>query len=130
MLKKLLSTSLLVALGIVVSPAQANIESSLSNICDIVKTNDKSELRRKMRNVENDYGAKLRDYYSGITCSGTSLIKLAILNDANDAGTLLVKKMPKKALRQEEHDGSSLKAWIDEQGLQDNPVSKALMERI
>ncbi len=130
MLKKVLVASLFVFLGTTASTANANIESSLANICDIVKSNDKSELRRKMRTVQNDYGAKLRDYYSGITCNGKSLIKLAIINDAEDAGTLLVKKMPKSALREEEHDGSSLKAWIDDQGLQDNPVSQALLDRI
>lgn len=55
--------------------ASADINESLQNICTIVKSDDKRELRRKMKSVQSDYNLKLRDYYSGITCGGKSLIK-------------------------------------------------------
>ena len=112
------------------SPASADLGTALSNICEIVKTNDKGELRKKMRNVRNDYDMQLRDYYSGITCGGKSLIKLAIVNEAVDAGTLLVKKMPKKLLNEPEHDGEALTAWISANGHENNAVALVLKERL
>jgi hypothetical protein len=130
MLKKILIPLLAIAPLTFSSTASAEIEAALANICDIVKTDDKGELRKKMKNVRSNYQLKLRDYYSGITCGGNSLIKLAILNNSVEAGTLLVKKMPKKLLSEPEQDGNTLQAWIDEQGLRDNPVAKELLDRI
>jgi hypothetical protein len=130
MLKKILIPLLAIAPLTFSSTASAEIEAALANICDIVKTDDKGELRKKMKNVRSNYQLKLRDYYSGITCGGNSLIKLAILNNSVEAGTLLVKKMPKKLLSEPEQDGNTLQAWIDKQGLRDNPVAKELLDRI
>jgi hypothetical protein len=130
MLKNLLISSL-VAAGLSASwQAEAGIEEALANICAIVEANDKGELRKKMKNVRSDYQMQLRDYYSGITCGGNSLIRVAMLNNATDVGTLLVKKMPKKHLTQPENDGKTLQAWITEQGLQDHDVAKELQDRI
>ena len=83
-----------------------------------------------MRSVQSDYKLKLRDYYSGISCNGQSLIRTAITSDAVEVGTLLVKKMPSKELTQPEADGKTLQAWIAEQGLQDSPISATLNDRI
>jgi hypothetical protein len=130
MLKKIVIPLLAIAPLTFSVPASAEIEAALANICDIVKTDDKGELRKKMKNVRSNYRLQLRDYYNGISCSGNSLIKLAILNNAVEAGTLLVKKMPKKLLAEPENDGKTLQAWINEQGLADNPVAKELLDRI
>ncbi|MGQ8365724.1 DUF3718 domain-containing protein [Glaciecola sp. 1036] len=129
-MKKIIATSIFGAACIASAPANANLEDALANICEIVATDDKGELRKKMKNVQSNYNIRLKDYYSGITCSGNSLIKLAILNNSVEAGTLLVKKMPKKLLAEPEHDGSALTAWINEKGLQDAPLVKVLQERL
>lgn len=130
MLKNLLISSL-ICIGLSTSwQAQAGIEEALANICAIVQADDKGELRKKMKNVRSDYQAQLRDYYSGISCGGNSLIRVAILNNAVNVGTLLVKKMPKKHLAAPEKDGKTLTAWITEQGLQEHDVSKVLADRI
>lgn len=130
MLKKILIPLLVIAPLTVSTSANAEIEAALANICEIVKTDDKGELRKKMKNVRSNYQLQLRDYYNGISCGGNSLIKLAILNNAVEAGTLLVKKMPKKLLAEPESDGKTLQAWIGEQGLSDNAVAKELLDRI
>jgi hypothetical protein len=131
MLKKIVKPLLVITpLVFSVSANSSEVATALANICDIVKSDDKGELRKKMRTVQSDFDMQLRDYYSGITCNGTSLIKLAILNDAVEAGTLLVKKMPKKLLAEPEQDGTTLQAWINEQGVADHPVAKELLERI
>jgi hypothetical protein len=92
-------------------PAQASIEQALANICDVIKTNDKSGLRKKMKTAQSDYGLKLADYYGGITCGGSSMIRYAIINGAADTGALLVKKLSKKVLRAPEGDGMTALAW-------------------
>ncbi|NVK58080.1 MAG: DUF3718 domain-containing protein [Alteromonadaceae bacterium] len=110
--------------------ATAGVEDALANICTIVSADDKGELRKKMRAVESDYRLKLRDYYSGISCNGQSLIKTAITSNAVEVGTLLVKKMPSSDLTAPENDGKTLQAWISENGLQDHAVAKELQSRI
>jgi len=130
MLKKIFIPMLAIVPLTFTSTANAEIEAALANICEIVKTDDKGELRKKMKTVRSNFNLQLRDYYSGITCSGNSLIKVALLNDAVEAGTLLVKKMPKKLLAEPENDGKTLQAWINEQGLGESPIAKELLERI
>ena len=130
MLKKILISCALLSVASASFQANAKVEEALANICAIVEANDKGELRKKMKTVRSDYSLQLRDYYSGITCGGNSLIRLAIIKGAVDTGTLLVKKMPKKALSAPEKDGKTLQAWISEQGLGDNDVSKVLEARL
>ena len=117
------------ALGSFTSQA-TEIETALANICNIVVADDKSELRRKIKGVRSNFRMQLKDYYTGIKCNGNSMIRAAVLNNSVEAGTLLVKKMPRKDLEAPEEDGKTLQAWIAEQGLSDNPIALALMDRI
>ena len=130
MLKKLFTSSFITLAVLAANPVKADVAESLANICAIVKANDKGELRKKMKSVRSEFDLKLRDYYTGSSCGGESLIRVAILNDAVDAGTLLVKKMPKKHLAEPEQDGKTLQAWINENGLKENAVAKVVAERI
>ena len=129
---KIVKTSLMIAsmgLGFT-GAASANVNEALSNICTIVQADDKGELRKKLRMVQSDYRLKLRDYYSGISCGGNSLIRTAILSNAVEAGTLLVKKMPKSDLETPEQDGKTLQAWVAEQGQTASPIAVELQSRI
>ncbi|WP_414827747.1 DUF3718 domain-containing protein [Alteromonas sp. H39] len=122
---------LLLSLGLSVSPvAMADVNEALANICTIVQADDKGELRKKMRMVESDYRMKLKDYYSGVSCGGNSLIRTAALNNAIETGTLLVKKMPRGDLSAPEADGKTIQAWLTEQGLQDSPLAAVIHERM
>ncbi|WP_026376176.1 DUF3718 domain-containing protein [Aestuariibacter salexigens] len=113
-----------------VGTAQADVNDALQNICTIVQANDKGELRKKMRTVENDFKLKLQDYYNGITCSGESLIRTAFKANALETGELLVKKMPKSQLNSPEADGLTIRAWVSENGFMDTPLANILNERI
>ncbi|MCC2618017.1 DUF3718 domain-containing protein, partial [Aestuariibacter halophilus] len=73
---------------------------------------------------------KLRDYYTGISCGGQSLIRTAMLNNAVETGELMIKKMPKSDLSAPEKDGKTLVAWVQENGLADSPIAQVLNERI
>jgi len=130
---KIVKTSLIIATSTLAfsNTAQANdINEALANICTIVQADDKGEFRKKMRSVQSDFKLKLRDYYSGISCGGQSLIRTALSSNAVEVGTLLVKNMPSKDLAEPESDGKTLQAWIAEKGLQSSPISAELNDRI
>ncbi|GAC12103.1 DUF3718 domain-containing protein [Paraglaciecola chathamensis] len=129
---KIVKTSIAIAATSIVfaAPAQADVAEALQNICTIVKADDKSELRKKMKRVQSDYRLKLQDYYTGITCGGNSLIRTAMLNDAVETGTLMVKKMPKSDLSAPEKDGKTVVAWASENGLTSSPIVAVLNDRI
>ncbi|WP_334058213.1 DUF3718 domain-containing protein [Alteromonas sp. S005] len=128
---KIVKASLVIAGTFGVSSiAHADVSEALANICTIVQADDKGELRKKMRAVQSDYRMKLKDYYSGVSCSGNSLIRTAMLSNAVEAGELLVKKMPKSDLQAPEADGKTLQAWVAENGLQDSPIAAVLNERL
>jgi len=80
--------------------------------------------------VQSDYRLQLQDYYSGISCGGQSLIRTAMLNNAVETGTMMVKKMPKGDLNAPEQDGKTIAAWAAENGLDSSPIVAALNERI
>jgi hypothetical protein len=110
--------------------AQADVVEALQNICTIVKADDKGELRKKMKRVQSDYNLKLKDYYTGVSCGGNSLIRTAMLNNAEATGTLMVKKMPKGDLKAPEKDGKTVLIWASENGLDASPIVAALNKRI
>ncbi|GAC08834.1 DUF3718 domain-containing protein [Paraglaciecola chathamensis] len=131
MLKSLKITAVVaIAYASVLSSAQAGVAEDLQNICTIVKADDKSELRKKMKKVESDYRLKLQDYYTGISCEGESLIRIAFLNNALETGELMIKKMPKSLLNAAESDGKTLRAWVSERKLMTSPIANVLNERI
>ena len=130
MLKNLLIPALVIGCFSVSNVAHAQVEEALANICAIVKADDKSELRKKMRTVQTDYALKLKDYYDGVTCSGNSLIRVAVLNESVETGTLLVKQMPKKLLTEPESDGKTILAWITEQGYGETAIAKEVKDRM
>jgi hypothetical protein len=75
---------------------QANVSEALQNICTIVKIDNKSEFRKKMKRIESGFNLKLKDYYTGISFSGKGLIRTAMLNNEIETGTLMMKKNAKK----------------------------------
>lgn len=111
-------------------PSMADINADLANICTIVKNNDKSELRKKLNKVKKDYKVKLGDFYTGVTCGGNSLIRHAMANGANDAGTYLIKKMRKTDLKKAESDGKTIQQWAEENGHIGTDAGAALLKRI
>jgi hypothetical protein len=129
---KIVKTSIAIATMslLTVGNAQADVGEALQNICTIVKADDKGELRKKMKRVQSDYNLKLKDYYTGVSCGGNSLIRTAMLNNAEATGTLMVKKMPKGDLKAPEKDGKTVLVWASENGLDASPIVTALNNRI
>jgi hypothetical protein len=129
---KIVKTSIAIATAslIFAGTAQADVSEALQNICTIVKADDKGELRKKMKRVQSDYRLKLKDYYTGVSCGGNSLIRTAMLNNAVETGTLMVKKMPRGDLSSPEKDGKTVLIWASENGLDASPIVAALIDRI
>jgi hypothetical protein len=129
---KIVNTSIAIATAslLFAGNAQADISEALQNICTIVKADDKGELRKKMKRVQSDYRLKLKDYYTGVSCGGNSLIRTAMLNNAVETGTLMVKKMPRGDLSSPEKDGKTVLIWASENGLDASPIVAALIDRI
>ncbi|WP_340678541.1 DUF3718 domain-containing protein [Paraglaciecola sp.] len=131
MLKIVKSSLVLAAVSVLISGfAHADINDDLQNICTIVKADDKDELRKKMKKVESDHKLKLQDYYTGISCGGESLIRTAMLNNAVESGTMMIKKMPKSQLTAPEADGKTLVDWTNEKGFNASPIAAELNARI
>ncbi|WP_438863241.1 DUF3718 domain-containing protein [Neptunicella sp.] len=108
----------------------ADVNEDLQNICTIVKNNDKGELRKKMRSVQNDYNLRLGDFYTGVSCGGSSLIRYSMQNNATDVGTYIIKKMSKKDLAQAEADGMPVQQWAEANGFIDTEIGKELIARL
>ena len=129
---KIVKTSIAIATAslIFAGTAQADVSDALQNICTIVKADDKGELRKKMKRVQSDFRLKLKDYYSGVSCGGNSLIRTAMLNDSIETGTLMIKKMPKGVLSSPESDGKTVLTWASENGLDASAIVTVLKDRI
>ena len=112
-----------------VAVSSDEVSAALANICNIVQADDKSELRKKLKVMQDDYNMKLQDYYDGISCSGNSLIRTAVLSNATESGVLLVKKLPKSTLAKPENDGKTLAEWIATSGQAGSEIGKAIAER-
>nr|WP_241737469.1 DUF3718 domain-containing protein [Neptunicella marina] len=108
----------------------ADVNEDLQNICTIVKNNDKGELRKKMRGVQKDYNLRLGDFYTGVSCGGSSLIRYSMQNNAVDVGTYMIKKMSKKDLAQAEADGMAIKDWAQANGFIDSEIGQELVSRL
>lgn len=83
-----------------------------------------------MKIVRANYSMRIDEYYSGIKCSGDSLIRTAMLNNAIESGTLLIRKMPKGALRSAAKDGKTLPQWAAEKGLANNHLLNVYAKRV
>ncbi|MFT5924102.1 MAG: hypothetical protein ACI9LE_001095 [Paraglaciecola sp.] len=129
---KIVNTSIAIATAslLFAGNAQADISEALQNICTIVKADDKGELRKKMKRVQSDFRLKLKDYYTGVSCGGNSLIRTAMINDAVETGTLMVKKLPRGDLSSPESDGKTVLVWASENGLDASAIVAALKKRI
>ena len=128
-MKKLLTIAALST--VLVAPMSfADVNEDLQNICTIVKNNDKGELRKKMRSVQNDYNLRLGDFYTGVSCGGNSLIRYSMQNNATDVGTYMIKKMSKKDLSQAEADGMAIQQWAEANGYIETEIGKELVDRL
>lgn len=95
-----------------VAGAQADDDlRALQKICDYIKVDDRSSLRRTLDETEVD----LRREYGDFKCGKYSLLRYAALSGSLEAATLLVSKAGKKAIGDKEGDGMNAIEWAQKQ---------------
>ena len=67
---------------------------------------------------------KLRNVFAGISCGGNNLLRHAMVNNANGAGTFIVKKLPKSLLA-----SNGDVEWAGSNGHSGSPIVAAIKER-
>ncbi|ADN77564.1 conserved hypothetical protein [Ferrimonas balearica DSM 9799] len=116
----------LVAGSLTYSPSShANVEQLVASMCDYVAADDKNRLRKKLK----DARIKLRSVYDGVSCNGNSLLRTAMLADAQDVGVFLVKQLPRKSLSSAEADGQTVLQWAEAQGLANSAIAAEISSR-
>ena len=128
MYKRLLFTILLISCSFTLRAETA--EQALVNICAITKSDDIVQFRMKIQHVRNNFGLKLKDYYSGVRCNGQSILRHAIRNESIQIGKLLIKKLSKKFIDGREEDGMTPFEWASKRGFYGSPVTRELKKRL
>jgi hypothetical protein len=95
-------------------------EQLAASLCDYVAADDKNRIRKKLKETR----VKLRNIYDGISCGGNNLIRHAVINNADKAGTYIVKQISKGDLA-----GSGDAAWADANGHSGSAIITALKSR-
>lgn len=118
------------ALSLAVSPsASASVEDELSNLCTIIKNDDKSQLRKKLSRIEKTYRLKIAKYYTKLGCNNVELLRFAVIHKATETGVYLTRKLPKASLGRKGDDGLSLTEWAEANGYNDSPIIANVVKR-
>ncbi|WP_394206022.1 DUF3718 domain-containing protein [Shewanella waksmanii] len=117
--------AIIAASAVSMPAAQAN-DQLAANICNYVQADDKNRLRKKLK--ENR--VKLRNIYSGVSCSGDSILRAAMKSNANDVGTFVAKRLSVADLKTAEADGSTIAQWAEANGFGGSATATAIKERI
>ncbi|PAJ74885.1 hypothetical protein CJF42_08130 [Pseudoalteromonas sp. NBT06-2] len=115
----LIASTLISSSFLVTIPASAN-EQLAASLCDYVAADDKKRLRKKLKESR----VKLRNIFSGVTCSGNNLLRHAMKNNADGTGKFIVKKLPKSDLAA----GGDVD-WAAENGHSDSPIVAGIKAR-
>jgi hypothetical protein len=76
------------------SDVSANSERIVQSICDYTKANNRSKIRKKLKQAR----LKLRKVYPTIKCEGQSLHAYAIANNASEVVKFIETKVKKEKL--------------------------------
>ena len=111
----------LIATSIVApTTVQAN-EQLFISVCGYVKANDKSKLRKKLKEGR----VTLRNIYSDLKCNGENLLQTAYGSSANEVGQFIVKRVSSKALK-----ASNIYDWANGNGHAASPITAALKSKL
>ncbi|WP_144395560.1 DUF3718 domain-containing protein [Pleionea sediminis] len=115
MIRSLFSLCIVTLFSVNVS-ANSTIDRLTESMCDYVKSDDRSNIRKKLRSAN----LKLRHTYAGFVCQpegdfpGGSLLRTATFYGATEVSSFLIKKMSRDDFQLEEHDGVKTSVWMKE----------------
>ncbi len=105
-----------------VAPATAKANEQLFiSVCGYVKANDKSKLRKKLKEGR----VTLRNIYSDLKCNDQNLLQTAYGSGADEVGEFIVKRVSSKALK-----ASNIYDWAKGNGHGASPITAALKSKL
>ncbi|WP_028773173.1 DUF3718 domain-containing protein [Shewanella waksmanii] len=116
--------AIIAASAISMPAAQAN-DQLAANICNYVQADDKNRLRKKLKESR----VKLRNIYTGVSCNGDSILRLAMNSGANSVGTFVAKRLSVSDLQAAEADGQTISQWAEANGHGASEIAAAIKER-
>ncbi|MCL1076683.1 DUF3718 domain-containing protein [Parashewanella spongiae] len=116
----ILAGVVLIATSFIVPTSHAN-EQLLISVCSYVKDNDKSRLRKKLKEGR----ITLRNIYADLKCNSNNLLQTAYSSSADEVGEYIVKRVSSKALTQ-----SKVWDWANANGHADSPITAALKSKL
>jgi hypothetical protein len=92
-MKKVILGAILSAGLVMTGSVQANninksLEKDLVNVCNAIKTNNKSKLHRAVRRS----GVSYKNIANGLVCNGHDAVTFALMNNSNDTAKLMARK--------------------------------------
>jgi len=125
-MKKLFGAAVILAMTSGIYVPQVEAGNVAQSICGYVQSDHKSRLRDQLRANK----IKLKRIYSGLTCNNSSLLRFAMLNDADNAGAFIAKRLSVKLLSGAEPDGKTILQWASENGKDASGTVKAIRKRM
>ncbi|TQV74729.1 DUF3718 domain-containing protein [Aliikangiella marina] len=114
----------------------ANLDRLSASVCEFVKSNNRSALRKKLKSSN----LNLRKVYDGLVCqpegdfSGGSLLRAASFYGSTDISKFLIRKIKKEHITAKEHDGQSVVEWSESAlaagGVKDTSKTQAILDEI
>lgn len=91
--------------------AEDEVDRVASSVCEYIKLDDRSSMRRKLE----DAGIDLRRTYDDMRCGRKTPLRLAVESGALESATFLVSKVGKHAITDTGADGMSALQWGQKQ---------------
>ncbi|MDP2560852.1 DUF3718 domain-containing protein [Psychrobium sp. 1_MG-2023] len=119
-----LTIASLLVVGAYSTPAQASDQVTTA-ICGYVESDHKSRLRDQLRSNK----IKLKKVYNRISCDGQSLLRYAMVKDADSVGSFIAKRLSAKMLTTPEADGTTIYDWAQANGKGASATAGAIKDR-
>lgn len=103
----------------------ADLQRVVASLCDYAKTNNRSSMRKKLKQSK----LKLRSVYNEISCGATdgfnggSLLRISTFFGSFDSAKFITSKIGKKGVTSSEADGKNILSWT--QNLKNTGNAKA-----
>jgi len=126
-MKKVFNTAIVLTLvsGLYI-PQQAHAADVGQAICGYVASDHKSRLRDQLRSNK----IKLKKIYKSMSCNNNSLLRFAMLNNADKAGAFIAKRLSASLLSKAEADGKTILEWASENGKDTSGTVSAIRKRM
>lgn len=125
-MKKVLSVAIVLTLSSGVFVPQAQADNVAQAICGYVASDHKTRLRDQLRANK----IKLKKIYKGMRCNDLSLLRFAMVNDADSAGGFIAKRLSASLLKRAEPDGKTVLEWASENGKDGSGTVAAIKKRL